>query len=531
MDNISSSEIASTLSYAFKSLDVESEGEIPVTELVSCIRTHVETQTLDIVKRKSSHGRSLDLQLKIENTKNSLLRSVGPDDKGALVTIKKPGTNQGAIGNVHRVVNSAAYVQIHDGQSKRVVGPIDIKHLEKSETSSSNFADARLRVQKAVGETIHDWMLHSDHEDLRKEAPKFFTAYFTAGDRIARAADADGNGFISEDEFLMAFMTVYNETKGKRDILKSSASTPLKQYERVHNSLLKYKGSEKLSLDGIMMDKGGKPAGELTVNIIRASKLSPMNFEENANPYVSVSMPPGANGEEFLGGSKDSPVEKKTRVVQDNLSPMWNTKFVFTPLRKRGGVVIFKVFDNDTVMNDELIGEVSVNIASILPSEEEDASDMKRLTLELMNEGSVRGELTVEFRVCYSKINFYSRQLQSMQEKKNALISQIIEAENALWLLISPFRNLSNMYTDAHPEKETGVEFHAEEAHESYQPTGSDTTLELPNLPVFKLPKVVLVAKFFFCGFSIFSFLMLLLGLILNGGGENTYAKIFPGEP
>ena len=69
MDNISSSEIASTLSYAFKSLDVESEGEIPVTELVSCIRTHVETQTLDIVKRKSSHGRSLDLQMKIENTK------------------------------------------------------------------------------------------------------------------------------------------------------------------------------------------------------------------------------------------------------------------------------------------------------------------------------------------------------------------------------------------------------------------------------------------------------------------------------
>ena len=118
-----------------------------------------------------------------------------------------------------------------------------------------------------------------------------------------------------------------------------------------------------------------------------------------------------------------------------------------------------------------------------------------------------------------------------MQEKKNALISQIIEAENALWLLISPFRNLSNMYTDAHPEKETGVEFLAEEAHESYRPNGSDSTLLLSNLPIFMLPKVVLVAKFFFCGFSIFSFLLLLLGLILNGGGENTYAKIFPGEP
>ena len=99
-----------------------------------------------------------------------------------------------------------------------------------------------------------------------------------------------------------------------------------------------------------------------------------------------------------------------------------------------------------------------------------------------------------------------------MQEKKNALISQIIEAENALWLLISPFRNLSNMYTDAHPEKETGVEFLAEEAHESYRPNGSDSTLLLPNLPICILPEVVLVAKFFFCGFSIFSFLLLLLG-------------------
>ena len=43
--------------------------------------------------------------------------------------------------------------------------------------------------------------------------------------------------------------------------------------------------------------------------------------------------------------------------------------------------------------------------------------------------------------------------------------------------------------------------------------------------------KVHVPAKFFLCGFTAVAVLIVLLGIILNNGGVNHYAEIYPGEP
>ena len=169
MDNISSSEIVITLSRAFKSLDVNVEGEIPISKLINCIRKHVEEQALETVHRKRGQEQLSDLQESLKNAKSSFLNKIDADDKGALVTIKKPGQNLGAVGTIQRVVNNVAYVKVSKGPEKGVVGPIDLKDLEKDQAHALSDPSTSLKIEKIVGETIHDWMLHSEFKEIRKE--------------------------------------------------------------------------------------------------------------------------------------------------------------------------------------------------------------------------------------------------------------------------------------------------------------------------------------------------------------------------
>ena len=61
----------------------------------------------------------------------------------------------------------------------------------------------------------------------------------------------------------------------------------------------------------------------------------------------------------------------------------------------------------------------------------------------------------------------------------------------------------------------------------------TDPVPNLNDLPTLnsKMLKVPVPAKFFLCGFTAVAVLIVLLGIILNNGGVNHYAEIYPGEP
>ena len=146
----------------------------------------------------------------------------------------------------------------------------------------------------------------------------------------------------------------------------------------------------------------------------------------------------------------------------------------------------------------------------------------------------------LELNVVYSRIQYYSNIVDSLQRNKDLIVKKVLDAEDELWTLISPFAVGSKDLVLANDDEEEEEE--EENDHDMNQHDGLvdiDLTLDtdpLPNLndlPTLnsKMLKVPVPAKFFLCGFTAVAVLIVLLGIILNNGGVNHYAEIYPGEP
>ena len=107
----------------------------------------------------------------------------------------------------------------------------------------------------------------------------------------------------------------------------------------------------------------------------------------------------------------------------------------------------------------------------------------------------------------------------------------MIDAEEELWSLISPFAVGSKEMLFAH-DNEIDEDDDEQKMVDVDLSVGTKPLPSLGNLPtLYNIYKTPTPAKFFWCGFTAVSVLIILLGIILNSGGENEFAKIYPGEP
>jgi len=119
---------------------------------------------------------------------------------------------------------------------------------------------------------------------------------------------------------------------------------------------------------------------ELQVWIKSATQLANMDtgINNKSDPYVRV----------FL----DEKEIMKTKVIKNNLNPVWNERSGLKLSSKRNAL-IFRVFDKDRFTRDDLIGEVSVNL--------DDLYNVKTLdrSLVLTDKGRNRGYLHVSLKL------------------------------------------------------------------------------------------------------------------------------------
>ncbi|PIN06541.1 hypothetical protein CDL12_20913 [Handroanthus impetiginosus] len=148
-----------------------------------------------------------------------------------------------------------------------------------------------------------------------------------------------------------------------------------------------------------------KPVGKLSVTVVRANDLKNMELIGKSDPYVVVHIRPL--------------FKVKTKVVENNLHPVWNQTFELIAEDKETQSLILEVFDKD-IGQDKRLG-----IAK-LPLIEMEAEKSKEIELRLLpsldmlkiKDKKDRGTLTIQ--VFYHEFN-KEEQLAALEEEKRIL--------------------------------------------------------------------------------------------------------------
>ena len=347
--------------------------------------------------------------------------------------------------------------------------------------------------------------------------------------------------------------------------LKNAAKRPLKEYENAFKLLHMAKQNEKLGQNGIMLDpESGKQCGELHVKVVRCENLLPMDFNGSSDPYVTVTLVGDTDDEEVYGGPemkewqsansaatklvREHPSTRTTNVVHDDLNPIFNEVLTIKPIVRKGGKLRIAVYDEDDVMNDEFIGQKTIDLKDFERNVKNntEASGVKGyipvsydLENDILDEADddhdeYRGKIYLEINLVYSRIDYYSKVVDSLQRNKDSIVNKVIDAEEELWSLISPFAVGSKELLLAQDSDRNNLDDEDDEQKMVDVDLSVDTKPlpSLGNLPtLYRIHKTPVPAKFFWCGFTAVSVLIVLLGIILNSGGENHFAEISPGEP
>ncbi|XP_073026096.1 calcium-dependent lipid-binding protein-like [Primulina eburnea] len=148
-----------------------------------------------------------------------------------------------------------------------------------------------------------------------------------------------------------------------------------------------------------------KPVGKVTVTVIRANELKNKELIGKSDPYVVVHIRPL--------------VKVKTKVVDNNLNPVWNQTFELIAEDKETQSLILEVFDQD-IGQDKRLG-----IAK-LPLMELEAETAKEIELRLLpaldmlkiKDKKDRGTITIQ--VLYHEFN-KEEQMAALEEEKRII--------------------------------------------------------------------------------------------------------------
>ncbi|KAL0339380.1 UNVERIFIED_CONTAM: Synaptotagmin-5 [Sesamum angustifolium] len=154
-----------------------------------------------------------------------------------------------------------------------------------------------------------------------------------------------------------------------------------------------------------------KPVGKLTVTVVKASGLKNMELIGKSDPYVVLHIRPL--------------FKVRTKVIDNNLNPVWNEKFELIAEDKETQSLIFEVYDED-IGDDKKLGTVKLPLIDLQPevSKELELRLLPELDMLKIKDKKDRGTLTIQ--VFYHEFN-KEEQLAAHEEEK-----RMIEAKKKL---------------------------------------------------------------------------------------------------
>jgi Ca2+-dependent lipid-binding protein len=132
-------------------------------------------------------------------------------------------------------------------------------------------------------------------------------------------------------------------------------------------------------------DLGLKLQGKLTVQVLKATNLKNLEMVGKSDPYVRLYV-------RVL-------FKEKTRVIDNNLNPVWNEKFEFDVEDQETQSLILDVKDED-IGTDKKLGITSIPLAALKPDEEEEITKNLAVSLDRdrVKDKGDRGSITIKVR-------------------------------------------------------------------------------------------------------------------------------------
>ncbi|KAK8965253.1 Synaptotagmin-4 [Platanthera guangdongensis] len=149
-----------------------------------------------------------------------------------------------------------------------------------------------------------------------------------------------------------------------------------------------------------------KPQGRIAVTVLKASALKNMEFIGKSDPYAVLYI---------------RPVFKvKTKVINNNLNPVWNETFELIAEDKETQAIVIEVFDEDDLSQDKRLGIVRLPLIDLEPetATEFDLRLLPSLDMMKVKDKKDRGSITI--KVLYHSLT-KAEQLAALEEEKRSL--------------------------------------------------------------------------------------------------------------
>ena len=204
--------------------------------------------------------------------------------------------------------------------------------------------------------------------------------------RLFQFLDRDRDQQVSIEEIIQSYCDLKKQTELKIERLRADMAEDNLQLEQVQKKITA-QGIEELN------DHGISPGSTLTVNVIEAQNLKPMDFGVSSDPYCILTV-----GDQIL----------KTHIIQENLNPQWHEVFTFKPKTGQETIKVV-IWDRDTLGTDDFEGQVEFSISDFKDQLKHD----RYYNLEAEDPSKPwQGRIRLSFQWIHNKTEFY-RSLES----------------------------------------------------------------------------------------------------------------------
>lgn len=149
-----------------------------------------------------------------------------------------------------------------------------------------------------------------------------------------------------------------------------------------------------------------KPQGKLTVTVVKANALKNKEMIGKSDPYVVLQIRPL--------------FKVKTKVINNNLNPVWNETFELIAEDKETQALILEVFDEDNLAQDKKLGIVKLPLIDLVPETAKEYNLGLLPSLDMLKIKDKKDRGTVTIKVMYHEFT-KEEQLAALEEEKRVV--------------------------------------------------------------------------------------------------------------
>jgi Ca2+-binding EF-hand superfamily protein len=212
--------------------------------------------------------------------------------------------------------------------------PITASMQDRLERIRKEFADIDANGDKMLTfDEIYSFLCRKTGRDFDKRLCQ----------KLFDKMDKDRDSFVSADEFILSYIDAEKVYQSRIEELQKQIQDSIEQMEDSRIKMQSAANTEEPNSYGIM--KGSV----LTVNVVKAQNLLPMDIGGKSDPYVILSC-------------ENQQIE--TRYISNDLNPVWEETFTFQ-IQKGTEDLSVIVMDHDTLGRHDFEGQVLIPLQSI----------------------------------------------------------------------------------------------------------------------------------------------------------------------